>query len=68
MEDWLHNLPFWWMALVVFVIVFSASAGIFWVVGILGRGSWALAFKSVSVGLLSPLGVLFGLLVVFILA
>jgi hypothetical protein len=29
MDEWLHNLPIWWMAFVVFAIVYLATGGIF---------------------------------------
>ena len=68
MDDWFHNLSFWWMALVVGVIVYLGAGVIFAVVAGLGRGGRAQVFKNVSIGLLSPLGTIYGLLVVFILA
>lgn len=68
MEDWLHNLPFWWMSLVVSVIVVAGSASICIAITMLSRADRTRIFKSVSIGLLSPLGTIFGLLVVFILA
>jgi hypothetical protein len=68
MDDWLHNLSFWWMALAVGAIVYLGAGAIFVVVGVLGRGTRAQVFKNVSIGLLSPLGTIYGLLVVFVLA
>ena len=65
MNDWLHNLPVWWMTLVVFAITYLAAGGIFAIIMALAKGERVRAFKSVSTGLLSPLGTLFGLLVVF---
>jgi hypothetical protein len=68
MDDWFHNLSFWWMALVVGATVYLGAGVIFAVVAGLGRGNRAQVFKNVSIGLLSPLGTIFGLLIVFILA
>ncbi|MBV8216510.1 MAG: DUF4239 domain-containing protein [Verrucomicrobia bacterium] len=68
MDDWFHSLSFWWMALVVGAMVYLGAGVIFVVVSGLGRGTRAQVFKNVSIGLLSPLGTIFGLLVVFILA
>jgi hypothetical protein len=65
MSDWLHNLPVWQMALVVFAITYLASGGIFVIIMALAKGERVRAFKSVFPGLLSPLGTIFGLLVVF---
>ena len=65
MNEWLHNLPVWQMALVVFAITYLVSGVIFAVIMALAKGERARAFKQVSVGLLSPLGVIFGLMVVF---
>jgi hypothetical protein len=65
MNEWLHNLPVWQMALVVFAITYLVTGLIFAVVMALAKGERARAFKQVSVGLLSPLGVIFGLMVVF---
>src|SRR5262245_61043746 len=65
MDDWLHNLPVVWMAVVVFAMVYLATGVIFAVIMLLGRGKWARIFKGASPGLLSPLGTIFGLLVVF---
>jgi hypothetical protein len=68
MSDWLHTLPFWWMALAVFGITYLAAAGIFTIIMVLAKGDRGRHFKGVSTSLLSPLGTIFGLLVVFILA
>ena len=65
MDDWLHNLPLKWMALVIFAIVYLAAGAIFAIIMLLARGERAHVFKRVSLGLLSPLGTVFGLLVVF---
>ena len=65
MDDWLHNLPLMWMALVIFTIVYLATGAIFAVIMLLARGGRGDVFNRVSPGLLSPLGTVFGLLVVF---
>src|SRR5215469_8649881 len=65
MNKWLHNLPVWWMTVVVFAITYLVAAGIFAIIMALAKGERVRAFKSVSTGLLAPLGTLFGLLVVF---
>ena len=65
MDEWLHNLPVWWMALVVFAITYLATGGIFATIMALAKGERVRAFKSVSPALLSPMGTIFGLLVVF---
>jgi hypothetical protein len=54
-----------WMALVIFAIVYLAAGAIFAIIMLLARGGRADVFKRVSPGLLSPLGTVFGLLVVF---
>ena len=65
MNDWLHNLPVWWMTLVVFAITYLAAGVIFAIIMALAKGERVRAFKSVSAAMLGPLGTLFGLLVVF---
>jgi hypothetical protein len=65
MNEWLHNLPVWQMALVVFAITYLVAGGIFAVITVLAKGERSRVFKQVSVGLLSPLGIIFGLMVVF---
>jgi hypothetical protein len=65
MNDWLHNLSLKWMALVIFAIVYLAAGAIFAIIMLLAKGERAHIFKRVSPGLLSPLGTVFGLLVVF---
>jgi hypothetical protein len=65
MNDWLHYLPIKWMALVMFTIVYLSAGAIFAIVMTLANGEWAKALKGASPGLLSSLGTIFGLLVVF---
>jgi hypothetical protein len=65
MSDWLHNLPLVWMALLVFGLTYLITAMIYIVVTVLAVGERARSFKAVSPGLLSPLGIIFGLFVAF---
>jgi hypothetical protein len=64
-DTWLHNLPIWQMAVVAFAASFSAAAVIYFVTRRLASGQHARSWMTVSPGLLSPLGVIFGLLVAF---
>jgi hypothetical protein len=68
MNQWLHNLPVWQMALVVFAITYLATGGILAIIMALSKGGWSRVFKNVSIGLLGPLGVIFGLTIVFSVA
>jgi len=68
MSDWIHALPLGWMALMVFGATALGTASIYWIVMRLATGERARTFKSVSPGLLPPLGIMFGLLVAFIAA
>src|SRR5499427_9609221 len=65
MSDWLHSLPVAWMALLVFGVTYLLAAAIYAVVTVLSVGERARSFKAISPGLLSPLGVIFGLFIVF---
>jgi hypothetical protein len=65
MSDWLHHLPLIWMTLVVFGVTYLFAALLQTVVGMLATKERAPAFKAVSSGMLSPLGILFGLFVAF---
>jgi hypothetical protein len=66
MGEWLVNLPVPWMALVIFVATYLMAGSIYLVVTRLAVNARAKAFKAVSPGMLSPLGILFALLVGFI--
>lgn len=66
MGEWLQSLPVGWMALVVFTLTYLAAGVIFAIVTRLGSGERARMFKSVSAGMLPPLGIIFGLLVAFV--
>jgi len=59
MNDWLHNLPIIWMALLIFGLTALVTAAIYAVVMLLSVGERARSFKAVSPGLLPPLGILF---------
>ena len=65
MNDWLHNLPLVWMALLVFGLTYVVAAAIYALVNVLAVGERARSFKAVSAGLLSPLGIIFALFVAF---
>jgi hypothetical protein len=65
MSDWLHNLPVLWMALVVFGVTYLIAAEINAGVNALAVGESARAFKAVSPGILSPMGIVFGLYLAF---
>src|SRR5262249_7317237 len=65
MSNWLHSLPVLWMAILVFGFTYLVTAGIYAVVTVFAVGERARSFKAVSPGLLSPLGVIFGLFLVF---
>jgi hypothetical protein len=64
MSDWLHNLPVPWMALVIFGFTYLVAATVYAVVAALS-GRLAKSYKSVSVGMLPSLGIIFGLFVAF---
>lgn len=64
--EWLQSLPVGWMALVVFSLTYLAAWAILTIVARLPTGARARNFKSVSAGMLPPLGIIFGLLVAFV--
>jgi hypothetical protein len=65
MSDWLHNLPVIWMALVVFGATYVTAGLTYAAVNALAVGERARAFKAVSPGILSPMGIVFGLYLAF---
>jgi Protein of unknown function (DUF4239) len=65
MSDWLHDLPVTGMAVVVFGVIYLATGAIYAGVIGLATGERGRAFKGVTAGMLSPLGILFALFVVF---
>jgi hypothetical protein len=68
MSDWIHSLPVGLMAVLVFGATYAVTALVYAIVLTLARGDRLPDFKGVSPGLLSPLGVIFGLLVAFLAA
>jgi len=65
MNDWLHNLPIVWMALLVFGLTALVTAAIYLAVTVLSVGERARSFKAVSPGMLPPLGILLALFIAF---
>jgi len=65
MNDWLHDLPVVWMAMLFFGATYIVTAIIYAAVVALATGERARAFKSASPGMLPPLGILFALFVAF---
>ena len=63
MSDWLHSLPVLWMAILVFGFMYLVTAGIYAMITVFAVGERARSFKAISPGLLSPLGVIFGLFI-----
>jgi hypothetical protein len=68
MMDWLYHLPVVWMAVVVVAGIGVATAVIYWTVLSLAARGWTPAFKAVSPVMLTPLAVIFGLIVGFLCA
>ena len=68
MSDWIFNLPVLWMGALILTVTYLVTAGIYVVVTKLAVGDRAVAFKSISAGILSPLAIIFGLLVGFLAA
>jgi hypothetical protein len=68
MSDWFHGLPVPWMALVVFGFTYALAGMIYLVITRLAAAGLGKTFKSVSVGMLPVLGIIFGLFVAFIAA
>jgi hypothetical protein len=64
-SDWLYALPLAWMAVVVFGGTYLVAVVIYAIVRALATPERARSFKAVSSGMLSPLGLLFGLFVAF---
>src|SRR5215472_3948504 len=65
MNDWVHDLPVVWMAMLFFGATYIVTAIIYVAVVALATGERARAFKSASPGMLPPLGILFALFVAF---
>lgn len=64
--EWLYSLSISWMAVFVFSITFFLTWVIYTVVKLLAVGERAKAFRSISAGMLPPLGVVYGLFVTII--
>jgi len=59
--EWLLHLPVSWMSFIIFAAIYLIAAVVFWsATRLIGDGG-----RLVDPGLLSPLGVVFGLLIVF---
>src|SRR5215469_10174369 len=65
MNEWLHELPIVWMALLFFGVTYLVTAIIYAAIMVLATGERARAFRSASPGMLPPLGILFALFVAF---
>src|SRR5215470_14817332 len=65
MSDWIHGLPILWMTVVVFALTYLVTITIYAFVVVLATNKRTPSLKAISPGLLSPLGVTFGLFVVF---
>jgi hypothetical protein len=63
-SDWIHSLPIMWMAMVFFGLAYLVASAIWVLVHVLATRLHAHA-RSFSSGMLSPLGTLFALFVVF---
>jgi hypothetical protein len=46
MNEWLHNLPLWWMAVVIFTIVYLAAGAILAIIMLLAKGERAPRFQT----------------------
>lgn len=66
--DWLDDLPLAWLIVVVFAGTALVAAGIYLAVIRLAVGETARAFKGISPGMLPPMGLVFGLIVGFLVA
>jgi hypothetical protein len=64
LSDWLHDLPLGWMALVFFGCAYLSAAGIYALVVEFPTALWVRA-REFSASMLSPMGTLFALFVVF---
>lgn len=68
MTEWFYHLPVVWMSLVVLVATGIFAALIYSAVMMLATGERARAFKAISPVMLTPLAVVFGLIVGFLAA
>ncbi|HEX3349124.1 MAG TPA: hypothetical protein VHS58_13590 [Acetobacteraceae bacterium] len=65
MSDWVHGLPLVWMTVAVFGFTYLTAFAVYLVVLVLAGGERADAFKAIPPGLLSPVGIIFGLFIGF---
>lgn len=65
MSGWLHTLPLAWMAVAVFGATYVVAFLLHQLVALLSARGAGRSFKALSPGMLSPLGVIFGLFVAF---
>src|SRR5262245_58806016 len=68
MGDWLLNLPVVWMGALILGAIYLVTAGIYALVTTLAVGDRGRSFKAISSGILSPLAIVFALLVGFLAA
>ena len=68
MSDWLLNLPVLGMGAVILGAIYLCTAGLYLLITALATGERAGAFKGISAGILSPLAIVFALLVGFLSA
>jgi hypothetical protein len=68
MSDWLLNLPVLWMGALILGAIYAFTAGLYLLITALAVGERARAFKGISPGVLSPLAIIFALLVGFLAA
>jgi hypothetical protein len=67
-SSWLEGLPIGWLIVVVFAATFAVTAALYLGVERAAEGQRAAAFKAVSPGMLPPMGLVFGLIVGFLVA
>jgi len=68
MSNWILNLPVLWIGALILAGTYLATAGIYLLVTKLAVGDRAVAFKSISPGMLPPIATIFALLVGFLAA
>ncbi len=66
MGEWLYNLPVAWMAIVVLAVTYAVTGCLYALIMSAAKGERARAFKGLSAGMLSPLGIIYGLFVAFL--
>ena len=68
MNNWILNLPVLWIGALILAGTYLVTAGIYLLVTKLAVGDRAVAFKSISPGMLPPIATIFALLVGFLAA